>query len=138
MDLLVLKQEITIDPAGVGYASAGGDHVKLARLINKPTRQVDSNEQRPTSSLLSILNPQEVITAVAMPAKAEMLQMICSMPTISFADKKLKAWMVTIFGPGSETLIAFNKLTKRSGTRAEELGLGHVTESNIADALLRT
>lgn len=138
MNLQALKTELTTDPIGIGYASANGDHVALAKLINTAQRQVGNEGQRPTSELLNVFAAADVVTAVATPAKAAMLQMICSLSTIDPNSKGLKAWVVSIFGNPSATLTEFAKYARRSGTRAEELGFGRVTESNVADALLRT
>ena len=138
IDLAALKTELTTDPVGIGYAAANGDHVALAKMINTAQRQVGNSGQRPTSDLLNVFAAADVVTAVATPAKAAMLQMLCALATIDPDSKGLKAWVVSIFGNPSTTLTEFNKYARRSGTRAEELGFGRVTESDVADALLRT
>lgn len=138
MDLVALKTELKTDPAAIGYAAFGSDHEAIAKLINTAQRQVPDRGQKPTSALLSVLDLGEIQTAIVVPAKASLLQMLCSMPTIDMDDKGLRAWLVSIFGAQSETVKAVSKAAKRTGTRAEELGFGRVTESNVADALLRT
>ena len=84
------------------------------------------------------MNVSEVQATVVQPAKAAMLQALCSMPSVDPDDKGLRAWIVAIFGQPSATLTAFTKLQKRTGSRSEELGFGRVTESDVADALMRT
>ena len=135
MNLQALKTELTTDPVGVGYAAANGDHVALAKLINTAQRQVGNEGQRPTSELLNVFAAADVVTAVATPAKAAMLQMLLSLATIDPDSKGIRAWVASIFGNPSATLTEFNKYARSSGTRAEELGFGRVTESHVADAL---
>lgn len=136
VDLAALKTELTTDPAGIGYAPLDvARHVAIAKLVNKSDRQVQDTADRPTWQLASILPVADVLVAVSIPAKAAMLQMLLSLPTINPDDKGLRNWMLSIFGAATPVMTAWNKWSKKTGTRGEELGFGRVTESDVADAL---
>lgn len=138
MDLAALKLEITTDPQSIGYAALNGDHVAIARLINTAERQVADATAKPTWELFQCFDPDELTAAEAVVAKFRRIQLLCSMPSINPDAKRLRASIVFAFGAASQTLTRFDNWAKRTGTRAEELGFGRVTESDVADALLRT
>jgi hypothetical protein len=135
MDLVALKTELTTDPAGIGYAAVIADHVALAKLINTSPRQVADADDKPTWQLFRCFDPDELTTAEATVAKFRRLQLLCSMPSINPDAARLRQLLVFIFGAASATVGRFDAWAKRSGTRAEELGFGRVTESDVADAL---
>jgi hypothetical protein len=136
--LTALKTELTTDPASIGYAALKDDHEALAKRINNAPRQVGNAGDKPTSVLLNVFDLAELKAALVVPGKASLLQLVCSMPSVDLDSKDLRAIVADVFGSPSKTLTAFNKLAKRDGKRAEELKFGHVTESDVADALLRT
>lgn len=138
MNYAELKTELTTDPAGIGYAAAGGDHVALARLINTAPREVPDNSDRPTWQLFACFDQDELTAAEATSAKFRRLQLLCSLASINPDAPRLRQSIVYIFGSSSQTLTRFDRWVKRTGTRAEELGFGRVTESDVAEALLRT
>lgn len=134
--LPALKSEITADPLQIGYA--GKDHETIARLINRTPRQVADDGEKPTWQLFRCFEVSELTAAEADPIKFRRLQLILGMPSINPDAARLRQHIVQIFGNPSQSLTRFDNWAKRSGTRAEELGLGRVTESDVADALLRT
>ncbi len=134
--LTALKTEITADPLRIGYA--GKDHEAIAKLINNSPRQVADDGEKPTWQLFRCFEVSELTTAEADPIKFRRLQLLCGMPSINPDAARLRQHIIQIFGNPSTTLTRFDNWARRSGTRAEELGFGRVTESNVADALLRT
>lgn len=131
MDLVALKTEITSDPASMGYAAANGDHDAIAKLLNKPRRTIDA-ETINGGVLVSCLDKTEY-TALAATDKAYLNLFVTAgdVPVTANVRQALRA----LFPAGSETRNRINAATRRAGSRAEELGLGRVTESDIADAL---
>lgn len=134
-ELTALKTELTTDPAAIGYAAVITEHSAVARLINNAPRQVADSAEHPTWELFQCFDPTELATAEAVAAKFRRLQLLCSMPGINPDAKRLRQSIVFIFGDPSTTLTRFDAWARRSGTRAEELGFGRVTESDVADAL---
>jgi hypothetical protein len=135
MDLVALKTEITTDPAAIGYAAVLSDHVAVAKLINTAARQVADTDDKPIWQLFQCFDPDELTTAEAVVAKFRRLQLLCSLASVNPDAKRLRQSIVFIFGAQSQSLTRFDAWAKRSGTRAEELGFGRVTESDVADAL---
>lgn len=134
MDLAALKTEITTDPAAIGYAAAGGDHVAIAKLINKPGRAIGI-ESLSSGVLVSCLDQTEFTALTA--AQKAYLNLFVTAGEVPMTQKTRQA-LRGMFPAGSETRQAINQATKRDASRAEELGFGRVTESDVADALLRT
>ena len=135
MDLAALKTEITTDPAGIGYAAIITDHVAVARLINTAERSVPQKAERPLWEFLELFDPTELATAEADTAKRARLQTVMACPTINPDAQRLVQHINAIFGNPSTTRTRFLAWQRRIGSRAEELGFGRVTESDIADAL---
>ena len=135
MDLAALKTEITTDPAAIGYAAIIGDHVAVAKLINTAPRNIPETSGRPSWELFQCVEPSELATIEADAAKSNRLKLLLSMPEINPDARRLRQSIVFIFGAAAQTTTRFDAWAKRTGTRAEELGFGRVTESDIADAL---
>lgn len=129
MDLVALKTELTTDPAGLGYA--GKSHEDQSILINKPQRTIDA-EAINGGVLVSCLDKTE-FTALSASDKAYLNLFVTAgdVPMSANVRQALRA----LFPAGSETRNRINAATRRNGSRAEELGLGRVTESDVADAL---
>jgi len=129
MDLVALKTELTSDPAGLGYA--GKSHEDQAVLINKPQRTIDA-ETINGGVLVSCLDKTE-FAALTAADKAYLNLFVTAgdVPVTANVRQALRA----LFPAGSETRNRINAATRRNGSRAEELGLGRVTESDVADAL---
>lgn len=131
MDLTALKTEITTDPAAIGYAATNGDHEQISKLLNRPQRTIDA-ETINGGVLVSCLDKTE-FTALSAPDKAYLNLFVTAgdVPVSANVRQALRA----LFPVGSETRNRINAATRRAGSRAEELGLGRVTESDVADAL---
>lgn len=136
--LTALKNELNTDPLGIGYAAVKNDHVALAKLINTAERSIPQTSERPIWELIELFDPAELATAEADAAKFRRLQMLYAMPTINPDMRRFMQHVNFIFGNASTTSGRVQAWTKRVGSRAEELGFGRVTESDVADALLRT
>lgn len=133
--LATLKTEITTDPLTLGYQAIITDHVAVARLVNSAPRSVPQKAERPLWEFVELFDPTELATAEADPAKLRRIQLLCSMPVINPDAQRLVQHVNFVFGNPSTTRTRFLTWQRRSGSRAEELGLDRVTESDVADAL---
>lgn len=134
MDLTALKIEITTDTQSIGYAALNGDHVAIAKLINKSGRSIDS-ESLSSGVLVSCLDQSEFTALTA--AQKAYLNLFVTAGEVPMTQKTRQA-LRGMFPAGSETRKAINQATKRDASRSEELGFGRVTESDVADALRET
>ena len=131
MDLAALKTEITSDPAAIGYAAANGDHLAIAGLLNRQQRTIDA-ESLPSGVLVSCIDRAEfAVLSAADKAYLNLFVTAGDVPMSTNVRQALRA----LFPVGSETRTKINQSTRRTGSRAEELGFGRVTESDVADAL---
>lgn len=131
MDLAALKTEITGDPAAIGYATANGDHEAIAKLLNKPQRTIDA-ETLSSGLLVSCIDRTEFAALSA--ADKAYLNLFVTAGNVPMSQNVRQA-LRALFPVGSETRTKINQATRRTGSRAEELGFGRVTESDVADAL---
>lgn len=131
MDLVALKAEINTDPAVLGYAAILGDHPAIAALINRVGRLIDSDGLS-SGALVSCLDKAE-FTALNAGDKAylNLFVTVGDVPMTQEIRQSLRA----LFPVGSKTRVNINAATKRNASRGDELGLGHVTASDVADAL---
>jgi len=130
MDLVALKSELTNDPAGLSYA--GKSHEDQAVLINKPQRTMN-REQFSGADLASCLDPVEFAALTAV--QRTWLQMLTTANGMLTLFASLRQDIRAVLATATKSLQKFNQTINRSGSRAEELGLGSVTTSDIADAL---
>jgi hypothetical protein len=131
MDLVALKTELTDDPAAVGYSDAKGDHLAIAGLLNRPQRTIDAKSLS-SGLLVSCIDRTEFAALSA--ADKQYLNLFVTAGEVPMSQNVRQA-LRALFPVGSETRAKINQATRRSGSRAEELGLGRVTESDVADAL---
>ena len=132
MDLVKLKAEIVNDPASIGYANK--NHEDVAKLLNQTGRTADV-EAVTGGQLLASMSPNEFEPLA--PTEKAYLSLVFAAGELP-VTRNLRQKLLSLFGAGSDTRKAWVDLLKRPASRAEELGLGRVTESNVADALLRT
>jgi hypothetical protein len=130
MDLVALKSELTTDPAGLGYA--GKSHEDQAILINKPQRTVN-REQFSGADLASCLDPVEFAALTAV--QRSWLQMLTTANGMLTLYASLRQDIRAVLATAAKSLAKFNQTINRAGSRAEELGFGAVTTSDVADAL---
>ena len=131
MDLAALKTEITGDPAAIGYAAANGDHDSIAKLLNRPQRTIDA-ESLSSGVLVSCIDKTEFAALSA--ADKAYLNLFVTAGDVPMTANVRQA-LRSLFPAQGETRTKINQATRRTGSRAEELGFGRVTESDVADAL---
>jgi hypothetical protein len=131
MDLVALKTELTTDPQSIGYAAANADHEALAKLLNRPQRTIDA-ESLSSGVLVSCLDKTEFAALSA--ADKQYLNLFVTAGDVPISANVRQA-LRALFPAESETRKRINAATRRKGSRAEELGFGRVTESDVADAL---
>jgi hypothetical protein len=127
-ELATLKTEITTDPLGRGYAAM--DDESASKSLNKLIRTID-RESLSSGLLVSCLDKAE-FTALVAADKAYLNLFITATEVPMTAD--VRQALRNMFPAGSKTRANINQATKRDGSRAEELGLGNVTPSDIADS----
>ena len=130
MDLVALKTELTTDPASLGYA--GKSHEDQASLINKPQRTVN-REQFSGGELASCLDPTEFAALTA--NQRAWIQTLTAASGMLTLYASLRQDIRAVLATATKSLQKFNQTINRAGSRAEELGLGSVTTSDVADAL---
>lgn len=130
MDLVALKTEITSDPAAIGYA--GKSHEEIAVLLNKPQRTMNK-AQFEGADLASCLDPAEFAALSA--AQKAWIQVLTSAYGSLTLYASLRQDIRATLATATKSLAKFNNTINRTGSRAEELNLGTVTTSDVADAL---
>jgi hypothetical protein len=129
MDLTALKTELTDDPLARGYA--GMNDEQSAVSLNIADRQ--PNRESLTGGMIAAsVVRAELAALLSIDDKNYVLGLMSAgdMPLTA----NLKAELGGIFGVGTATRANLIALLKRPGSRAEELGLGFVTPSHVADA----
>ena len=128
MDLQALKTELLAGHPGTGPYSANDE--TAAGQLNATNRQ--PNRETLDSGLLVASIVRSELTALAA-ADKEYLRLVAMAQSLPLTAT-VKAELGAIFPNGSTTRTNLLALLKRPGSRAEELGLGFVTASNVADA----
>lgn len=128
MDLLVLKNELTNDPLARGYSEMSDEQA----AISLNTLDRNPNRTDLTGGMLAASIVRSELSALTNPDQnyVRSLLPVASMPLTN----TLKAELNNIFPSGTQTRANVINLLKRPGSRAEELDLGFVTPSNVADA----
>jgi len=134
IDLPALKAELTTDPAGIGYSADNGDHVAIAKRLNRPGRSIDATSLQ-SGVLVSCLDKTEFNALSA--GDKQYLNLFVTASDVPMTQE-IRQSLRSLFPAGSKTRQNINRATQRDASRAEELGFGRVTESDVADALLRT
>lgn len=129
MNLQTLKTEITTDPNTVGYSQM--DDSAIADSLNAPGPQVDRDSITGGEIASAVdLAEWKALTNVLDREYVTALMSVDSIPL----TQNFKQNVAGLFGAGSETRANLLALLKRTGSRAEELGLGRVTPSDVANA----
>lgn len=128
MDLQALNTELTTDPAGLGYATQ--DDVTAAETLNRVDRQADRENLK--ASLLAGALEMTDYEALA-PAQRRYFDLLISAGEVDNTPT-VRSQLRDLFPQGSATRQNIRAAMKRPGSRAEEIGLGRVTPSNVADA----
>jgi len=130
MDLQALKTELNTDPNGVGYAALSDEAAaEKFKLTNRPVNR----ESIDGGLLASAIVRSEYAALNA--ADKDYVRLLCATATPIPLTASFKTEVGGVFGAGTQTRTNFLALLKRTGNRAEELGLGGVpTTSDIANA----
>ena len=131
MDYAALKNEILNDPAGLGYA--GKTDGQIADLLNAPGWGFINRDVIPTYEIFDAIEPSEYGALTA--EKKTLLHAILAMGTVDIRGSNLKKALSSMFPDGTVTRDNLLALQKRPASRAEVLGFGHVTHSDVAKAL---
>lgn len=124
MNLAALKTEI----ADAAYE--GLDDVQIADKLNKPDKSVDRDTLTGGDIAAAISRTDYGNLQAADKQYVQMLVAASNLPV----TKNLKDELRAMFADASETKKRIVALIKRTGSRAEELGLGSVTPSDVANA----
>lgn len=124
MDLTALKTEL----GNAQYANKGDE--EIAAMLSVVNRQANRDSLTGGELAASISRSDFTALTAADKQYVQMLVTAATLPTTA----TLKTELGAIFPAGSTTRAALVALLKRPGTRAEELGLGAVTPSDVANA----
>lgn len=128
MDLVKLKTELTTDPLTRGYAAMPDD--MAAESLNKPDRSQDV-DAIDTGGLRWCFLPVDYATLTS--EQKERLAFLFGSHTITLSQN-VRSELRNLFPAGNATRTNILAATRRTGSRADELGLGRVTPSDVADA----
>lgn len=128
MDLNVLKAELLAGHPTTGPYSSNNE--VAAEQLNVPNRQPNREDLNAGSLIASIVRSEYTALNAAEKDYLRLIAMAQTMPLTATLRNELDS----IFPTTSATRANLRALLKRSGSRAEELGLGRVTASDVADA----
>lgn len=134
-DIQALKTELTTDPLGRGYA--GMSDQAAADSLNTVDRQ--RNKASVTGDEIFNAADGAELAALANGAagpqrKFQMFLALCGRDSVDPFGTANVALIQEIFGGGSATATALNALRVETVSRAVELGLGEVRESDVFKA----
>jgi hypothetical protein len=127
-ELAILKAEITTDPLARGYAAM--DDESASKSLNKRDR-ITERETLTSAILVGSLDKAEYAALTA--GDKAYFGLLVNAGEVQ-PTKPVRQQLKDLFPVGSKTRQEINKALQRDGSRAEELGLGNVTPSDIADA----
>ena len=130
MDLQALKSELTADPLGRGYSGMSDE--AAAESLNTRDREQD-RDAISGGDVAACVTLADFTASGITNVQRQWLQLLSSASSLT-ATAHLKASLRALFPQGSDTRSNLVALLKRTGSRAEELGLGNVTPSHVADA----
>ena len=134
IDLLALKDELTNDPNGYGLPGMGDEAAAEALNLVRVAIQLD-RESVPAGEIAQAIKLTEFEAVTVTAAQRQWLLMILgAVGTISVKDTEAKTGLLAIFGVGTTTRTNLVALSTRAASRAEQLGFGVVTPSDVADA----
>lgn len=137
MDITALRNELANDPAARGYGPLEVSDAfinRAERLINEPARTVDEKFLSASQIAQSIvLSEYSALTA----AQRQWLDMIIASGGQVFigAGSNVRSGILSLFAAGSGTRTNLVAALARTGSRADELGLGTVIGADIAAAV---
>ena len=131
MDYGKLRTELTTDPVALGYS--GLSHAAAAAKLNA----TDTGRTLPRTAVpvAEIFNAIVNADWPAVGSQAESkLMALLQMQSIDASHANTRAIIGSVFGAGTQTRTNLLALGSRTVSRAEELGLGLVTEGDVAIA----
>ena len=128
LDLQALKTEVSTDPLGNGYSAM--DDSQIADSLNAPGRVVDRDSVTGGEIAASSVRTELAALSNAEQTYVRGLWAAGTMPLTA----NLRSELGGIFPAGSQTRANLVALLRRTGSRAEELGIGRVTASDVANA----
>lgn len=129
MDLAKLKTEIQTDPLSRGYSAM--THEQIADSLNAANR-TDDRDSITGGEVLSCVDRTELEALQTNPKYY--LERVISAGTIPL-NATIRQQLRQLFSAGTNSRQALVDLLRRVASRAEELKLGRVTTSDVADAL---
>lgn len=133
MDYLALKNEILIDPKGLGYI--GKSDLEIAGLMNTIglSNEVIDRGVIPSYEVINATIPAEWAALSA--AEKQRYQTITGAGQCDSANANVRATFQAMFAAGTQTRTNLTTLLQRSCSRAEALGFGNINHEQIAIAL---
>jgi hypothetical protein len=128
MDLAALKNELTTDPLLRNYAAMTDE--QAADSLNLRNRQPDAETLSSGAFVASLVSAEYDLLSNGKKDYCRLIAMAGSLPITA----QLKTELAGIFAAGTQTRANLLAAVKRTGSRAEELGLGRVTPSDVANA----
>lgn len=126
-----LKAELTLDPLAVGYATLSDS--QCADKLNAQTRDGTKLGITKEAFLNQVVAWAEVEALTS--AKRDILAVMLQADNLDLSvGGKPVTYLGTLFGPATATRAAFLALTTPKISRAEELGLGVVSHTQVAEA----
>lgn len=131
IDLVALQTEIQTDPTGLGYS---GNTTNMARTINqlRPSILVGRGEM-PTWEIIAASVKSEVDALGA--SDKELYLAMLSLGTVDASDTRIRAIFASLFDAATTTRQNLIDVSKREGSRAEELFGVAVNRFHISEAL---
>ena len=129
MDLVALKAELVNDPLPRGYAVMSDE--SAANSLNTPNR-TPNRESTDAGTILSAMVRSEFDALTT--ANKDYVRVVLSTAGAIPLTATFRANLAAMFAAGTTTRTNFLALQSRPGSRAEELGLGFVTPSDVANA----
>lgn len=128
MDLVALKSELTNDPLTRGYSAMSDE--QASESLNKADRQ--PNRETLDSGLFVgsiVASDYAGLTA----DQRDRVRLLAT-PPLLYVSPHIRQELRDMFPPGSATRTNLRAVLMKQGSRAEELGLGRVNPSDVADA----
>lgn len=129
MDYRTLRNELTNDPATVGYA--GMTDAQAATALNA-ANQVRARTLIPAYEVWEAIVPAEWTALSA--AEKQRIQSLLSMGTVNAAGANTRASFLAAFAGGTQTRTNLAALQNELVSRAAILGLGTVTTLDVTRA----
>lgn len=129
--LAMLATELGADPAGLGLTAMSDEAAAWA--LNAPGRPV-ARITMTGAEILEALNPTELRALTAAQLNFVLLVTGAGGAVAIGPNSVARAILMALFGAGTASRAKLAAASVQTGSRAEELGLGLVTPSDVADA----